>query len=60
LSVSTNSLRARPDIVWHTFATHGVCPRCSKMWHARSVRVANYGRPTMIGITMMNHHGSNR
>ena len=18
---------------WHTFATHGVCPRCSKMWH---------------------------
>jgi len=18
---------------WHTFATHSVCPRCSKMWH---------------------------
>ena len=18
---------------WHTFATHGICPRCSKMWH---------------------------
>jgi len=19
--------------VWHTFATHGMCPGCSKMWH---------------------------
>jgi hypothetical protein len=19
--------------MWHTFATHGICPRCSKMWH---------------------------
>jgi hypothetical protein len=18
---------------WHTFATHGICPSCSKMWH---------------------------
>lgn len=19
--------------MWHTFATHGICPGCSKMWH---------------------------
>ena len=19
--------------MWHTFATHGICPRCSKVWH---------------------------
>jgi len=18
---------------WHTFSTHGICPRCKKMWH---------------------------
>jgi hypothetical protein len=18
---------------WHTFATHGICPRCAKVWH---------------------------
>src|SRR6266511_4788956 len=31
---------------WHTFATHGICPRCSKMWHDTQCPTGTLRSPT--------------